>query len=276
MSRPVLVVDDHESAAEGLAVPLRGRYAVTVARTVAGALAALAATAFSVVVLDLALDVDASPLHRELLLRETPVVVVSGIEADAARGMARVWRASALLKPVTDEELLSAVASAAARSHPPETPTMPDPAPAPHAPTLAPPPPDPPLPPPPAVPAGDSVSPLAATNERVAIRDMETRRRLRLAMGLCVTGLTVLFELRGHAVPGWLVAALTVIALGVEGGLSSLRKRPAVAGGGAAALVALAVGGGMLGSHEAELVAALGAGAIPVVDEAVNVLKGVA
>ena len=272
---PVLVVDDHESAAEGLAIPLRGRYAVTVARTVADALAALAATAFAAVVLDLALDVDASPLHRELLLRETPVVVVSGIEGEAARALARVWRAPALLKPPTDGDLLAAVERAAARSNrPPETPTMPDPAP--HPQTLAPPPPAAPLPAPPDVPAdaGDSVSPLAATDARVAVAETWSRTLRRSLATLCLTGLAVLFELRGHTVPLPIVIGVTALGIGVGGALAALRKRPGVAAGGAAGLALLALGGALLDVGEAGTLAALGVGAIPVVDLLADRVRG--
>lgn len=251
MSRSVLVVDDHESAAEGLAVPLRGRYAVTVARTVAGALAALAATAFSVVVLDLALDVDASPLHRELLLRETPVVVVSGIEADAARGMARVWRASALLKPVTDEELLSAVALAAARSNPPETPTMPDPTPAA--------PPEPALPPPAPAPI-PSDAPLHP-DPGVARADLLSRRILRGSVALIIALLTVYGDSTGHPVGGVTVAILGALGMGVEAVAAAAKKRPGVTAAGGAGLVLLALGGDVANVPEMGAVAAVGVSA---------------
>ena len=84
----VLIVEDHPSAALGLAHPLRERFDVLLASTVAEAVAVLRRVAVAAVVLDLGLDADASPLHRELILRGTPVVVVSGLEADAARTIA--------------------------------------------------------------------------------------------------------------------------------------------------------------------------------------------
>lgn len=264
MSRSVLVVEDHEGAALGLAAPLRDRYEVTVARTVAEALAALAATAFAAVVLDLLLDAPAAELHRELLVRRTPVVVVSGLEADAARTIAQVWGAPLLLKPPTDTEILAAVDRAAARNAPTETPTMPD-AP-PHTPTMAPPPPDAPLPAPASAPDLDSVSPLAATDPGVAIAEARLRTVRRVVASLALTGLTVLFELRGHTVPLPVVVALTALGIGVAGAVSALRKRPGVAAGGAAGLALLALGGDLLGVGGAGTLAALGAGAIPVVD----------
>lgn len=263
MSGAVLVVDDHPAALAGLAYALRDRWEVIVAATVAEALAVLEHLTPAAVVLDLLLDADAAPLHRELVLRAVPVVAVSGIEASAAAAIARVWGWRYVAKPPGDDTLTAAVTAAL------ETSPMTE---ATHTPTMAPPPPDAPLPAPPHTPDADSVSPLAATNERVTIEDMRTRRGLRLVMGLCVTGLTVFFELRGHAVPGWAVGVLTVLAVGLSGGIEAIRKRPALTGGGAAALVALAVGGGIVGSHEAEVLAVLGAGAIPFVDEAVKLV----
>lgn len=269
----VLVVDDHPSALAGLAHPLRARFEVLLASTVAEAVAVLRRVAVAAVVLDLGLDADASPLHRELILRGTPVVVVSGLEADAARTIAHVWGWPALLKPPADNDLLAAVTDAAARSTSLGDPTMPD-APA-HTPTMAPPPPDPPLPPPPPTPADlDSVSPLAATSPAVAVAEAWSRTLRRTVATLAVTGLALYFESRGHAVPLPVVAALTVLGIGVSGAVSALRKRPAVAAGGAAGLVALALGGTVLGLDEASTLATLGAGAIPVVDLLADRVRG--
>lgn len=267
MTAAVLVVEDHESAALGLAAPLRGRYEVTIARTVAEALAALAAGAFACVVLDLLLDAPAAELHRALLLRRTPVVVVSGLEADAARTIARVWGAPSLLKPCTDTELLAAVDRAAARNAHPETPPMPE-AP-PHTPTMAPPPPaeaPAPLPAPPAPADVDSISPLAATDRDVAIAEAKYRTRRRLAATLTLAALTVLFELRGHTVPVVLVVAITALGIGIEGAIKAARTRPGVAAGGAAGVALLALGGTLLDLDGANAVATLGAGAIPLAD----------
>lgn len=259
----VLVVDDHPTALAGLVYPLRERFEVLVAATVAEALAVLRRVAVAAVVLDLVLDVPPTELHRELLLRGTPVVVVSGIDGDAARYFARIWGAPALLKPVADNDLLAAVTDAAARTSPVETSPMPDTA---HTPTMAPPPPDAPLPAPPATPDTDSVSPLAATDPQVAIAEARFRTVRRVVASVCLTGLAVLFELRGHTVPLPLVIGLTALGIGLAGALSALRKRPGVAAGGAAGLAVLALGGTILGLGEASTLATLGAGAIPVVD----------
>jgi DNA-binding NarL/FixJ family response regulator len=263
----VLVVDDHPTALAGLVYPLRERFEVLVAATVAEALAVLRRVAVAAVVLDLVLDVPPTELHRELLLRGTPVVVVSGIEGDAARAFARIWGAPALLKPVADNDLLAAVTDAAARNTSLETaPMQTAPDDNPQRPTMAPPAPDAPLPAPPAAPDGDSVSPLAATNPQVAIAEARFRTIRRVVGTLCLTGLAVLFELRGHTMPVPLVIALTAFGLGFAGLESALRKRPGVAAGGAAGLALLALGGASFDLPGASLLASLGAGAIPLVD----------
>ncbi len=268
----VLVIDDHPAALAGLAHPLRERFEVIVASTVAEALAALRRVAVAAVVLDLLLDVPPTQLYRELLLRGTPVVVVSGIEGDAARAFAQIWGAPALLKPVADNDLLAAVTDAAARNTSLETPPMPD---DPQRATMAPPAPDAPLPAPPVAPDGDSVSPLAATNPAVAIAEAKYRTQRRVAATLCLTGLAVLFELRGHTVPLPLVIGITALGIGLSGALAALKKRPGVAAGGAAGLLALALGGTALGLDEASTLATLGAGAIPVVDLLADRVRGV-
>ncbi len=262
----VLVVDDHPSALAGLAYALRERWEVLVAATVAEALAVLRRVAVAAVVLDLVLDVPPTELHRELLLRGTPVVVVSGIEGDAARAFARIWGAPALLKPVADNDLLAAVTDAAARNTSLETAPMqtaPDDSP---RPTMAPPAPDAPLPAPPVAPDGDSVSPLAATHPQVAVAEAWSRTIRRSIATIAVTGLALYFESRGHVVPLPIVAALTVLGIGVSGALAALRKRPAVAAGGAGALAVVALGGSLLDEGGVSLLATLGAGAIPLVD----------
>jgi DNA-binding NarL/FixJ family response regulator len=261
----VLVVDDHPTALAGLVYPLRERFEVLVASTVADALVVLRRVAVAAVVLDLVLDVPPTELHRELLLRRTPVVVVSGIEGDAARYFARIWGAPALLKPVADNDLLAAVTDAAARNTSLETAPMPD---EPQRATMAPPAPAPdaPLPAPPAAPDGDSVSPLAATHPQVAVAEAWSRTIRRSIATIAVTGLALYFESRGHVVPLPIVAALTVLGIGVSGALAALRKRPAVAAGGAGALAVVALGGSLLDEGGASLLATLGAGAIPLVD----------
>jgi hypothetical protein len=237
------------------------------------------------VILDLRLSESAAPLHRELLLRETPVVVVSGMEGDAAMAIADVWGWPALLKPVADSDLLSAVERAArcADTRPATTETAPMPDDNPQRATMAPDAPSSPdatapisrvtgvtqapLPAPPPAPADlDSVSPLAATNPAVAIAEARFRTIRRVVGTVCLTGLAVLFELRGHTMPVPLVIGLTALGIGLAGLEAALRKRPAVAAGGAAGLALLALGGTMLGLDEANAIATLGAGAIPVVD----------
>jgi CheY-like chemotaxis protein len=254
----VLVVDDHPSALAGLAYALRDRWEVLVAATVAEALAVLARLTPAVVVLDLLLDADAAPLHRELVMRAVPVVAVSGIEASAAEAIARVWGWRCVAKPPGDHALTAAVAAAL------EPPPMPDDTTP--RPTLAPPDPAAPLPAPAAPPDGDSVSPLAATNPRVAVAEAWSRTVRRSLATLAVTGLALYFESRGHVVPLPVVAALTVLGIGMSGALAALKKRPGVAAGGVAGLAVLALSGGLLDEGGASLLATLGAGAIPVVD----------
>jgi CheY-like chemotaxis protein len=255
----VLVVDDHPSALASLAYALRERWEVLVAATVAEALAVLARLTPAAVVLDLLLDADASPLHRELVMRGVPVVAVSGIEASAAESIARVWGWRYVAKPPGDDTLTAAVAAALETAPmPDDSPrlTMTPPAPAPDAP----------LPAPPAAPDGDSVSPLAATHPQVAVAEAWSRTIRRSIATIAVTGLALYFESRGHVVPLPIVAALTVLGIGVSGALAALRKRPAVAAGGAGALAVVALGGSLLDEGGASLVATLGAGAIPLVD----------
>lgn len=308
----VLVVDDHPSALAGLAYALRDRWEVILAATVGEALAALRGPlAIVAVVLDLRLREPAAPLHRELLLRETPVVVVSGMEADAAMAIADVWGWPALLKPVADADLLAAVERAArctdaratdsTTSTPAATtetepmhdtspqrattaPDDPDSPPSPRSPDTSQPisrvtgvtaaPASDPLPAPPDAPDLDSVSPLAATNPTVAIAEARFRTVRRVVASVCLTGLAVLFELRGHTVPLPLVIGLTALGIGLAGAVSALKKRPAVAAGGAAGLALLALGGTALGLDEANAIATLGAGAIPVVDLLADRVRG--
>lgn len=278
----VLVIDDQPLARASLALPLRGRFEVVLAATVREALDALRRLTPAVVVLDLLLDAPAAALHREILLRGLPVVVVSGIEGDAAQAIARVWGAPALLKPVADADLNAAVAAAL------ETRTMPDAdrllTPDPLAPDAQAPvsrvtgvtaPTQTQLPAPPSTPADiDSVSPLAATHPAVAIAEVRYRTMRRIVASVGLTGLAVLFELRGHTMPVALVVGLTALGIGLSGLEAALRKRPAVAAGGAAGLALLALGGTALGLDEANTIATLGAGAIPVVGLLADRVRG--
>ena len=142
MTRPnILVVDDHPAALEALAAPLRERYEVLDVATVSAALAALPSA--DAVVLDLVLDdpvdmlVDVLAARHALAGRCVPVVVVSGLESDAAAVLAARHGWSTLPKPVAPEPLLAAVAAALENRPMPDT--VPDASGA--RPTMTPPPP---------------------------------------------------------------------------------------------------------------------------------------
>jgi CheY-like chemotaxis protein len=264
VTRPtILVVDDHPAALEALAAPLRERYAVRTAGTVAAALAALAGV--SCVVLDLLLDAPATELHRALHDTRTPVVVVSGLESTAAQQVAAVWGWPALEKPVSPEPLLAAVEAAL------ETRPMPDTSPdaSGERTTMAPPPA---LPAPPPVPAdADSSPPIAQTDARVAVVDLLSRRILRGLCSLAIVGLTVWGDRTGHPVDGVTVTALALLGMGASAAVNAVRKRPGATAAGVAGLLALAVAGdaGQLG--ELGTMAAVGvAGATALVDRAVR------
>lgn len=262
MTRPtVLVVDDHPAALEALAAPLRERYAVRTAGTVATALAALAGV--SCVVLDLLLDAPATALHRALHDARTPVVVVSGLESTAAQQVAAVWGWPALPKPVSPEPLLAAVEAAL------ETRPMPDTSPdaSGERTTMAPPAP---LPEPPAVPV-DSSPPIAQTDPRVAVVDLVSRRILRGLVALAIAGLTVWGDSTGHPVSGVTVAVLGALGMGVDAAVAAARRRPGATAAGGAALLALALAGDATGAGQLGTLAAVGvAGATALVDRAVR------
>jgi len=108
----ILVVDDDDAARLSLASPLReSGYEIAEAATVAGALAALAGSTPSAVVLDLSLDADASPLHDALTSRRVPTLLVSGRAPETLPAVAdpRGW--AYLAKPVAHEALISGVAA---------------------------------------------------------------------------------------------------------------------------------------------------------------------
>jgi peptidoglycan/LPS O-acetylase OafA/YrhL len=134
--------------------------------------------------------------------------------------------------------------------------------------------------------AGRTLTPPDATpaatgarSERVEIVDMNSRRLLR---GFCaaIVGLLIYaFELRGHSVPGTAITAITLLGFGPDALVAALKKKPAVAGGGAAALVALALvalalAGDLADVHAFEMFAALGAGVLPMVDEVSRLTRG--
>lgn len=242
----VLVVDDHAAALGALAYALRDRYEVLVAATVREALDVLARLTPAVVVLDLLLDVDAAPLHRELVMRAVPVVAVSGIEASAAEAIARVWGWQHIPKPPGDLALTAAVAAAL------ETP-MPDDNP--QRATVAPPEP---IPPDARTP---SDAPLHA-DPSVAATDLRTRRALRGFVAALIAGLTVYGDMTGHPVSAVTVVVLGALGMGVAAAVEAAKKRPGVTAAGGAGLVALALGGTALDLPDAGSVAALGAAAV--------------
>jgi hypothetical protein len=108
----ILVVDDDAAARLSLASPLReSGHDVTEAATVAGALAALAGSTPSAVVLDLSLDTDPSPLHDALTSRRVPTMLVSGRAPETLPAIAdpRGW--AYLAKPVAHEALIAGVSA---------------------------------------------------------------------------------------------------------------------------------------------------------------------
>lgn len=104
----VLVIDDHPSARAGLVAALPG-FEVSEAASVDDAMAALAVHRPEAVVLDLGMDRPSASLHALLLRLRLPVVVVSGLEEEAAREAADAsgWRC--LPKPVQGETLRAVV-----------------------------------------------------------------------------------------------------------------------------------------------------------------------
>lgn len=251
MAAVALVVDDHAAALDALAYALRDRYEVLVAATVREALAVLARLTPAVVVLDLLLDAPAAALHRELLLRDLPVVVVSGIEGDAAQAIARVWGVPALLKPVTDHDLLSAV-QRATRATTTETPPMPDDNP---RATVA--------PPEPIAPDARTPSdaPLSA-DPSVARADLLSRRVLRGVCAILIAALTAYGDATGHPVSAVTVITIGALGMGVSAALDAAKKRPGVTAVGGAGLAVLALGGTLLELPDVGAAAALGAAAV--------------
>lgn len=265
MSTPatILVIDDQPVSLSALASPLReAGYTVIEAATVEAALAALALATPDAVVLDLALDRPSAALHQVLNARALPVLVVSGVERAALPAVSELNGWTCLEKPVSALALVSSVAVLLPRAtRVPDAPQAPAPEASP-APTKAI------VPASPQVPAEapGSTPPQAYTDPRVQIEDLRTRRTLR---GLCAGMnliLGVYFESRGHTVPLGLVLSITAMALGADAVAKAIRQRPGVTLGGAAALVGLAVFGGATGVREAEVLALLGASALPVVD----------
>jgi len=215
-----------------------------------------AAGSRAVVALDLVLGDDAAALHDALEGLGGPVLVVSGYESDRGRQTAarRGWRF--LAKPFTEEEFRAALDAAAEEG---STPTMsiegPDmrTTPAPRASR-----PD---------PGDDEIAPDARlpsdaplhADPGVAKADLISRRALRGAVALLITGLTVYGDMTGHPVSGVTVAILGALGMGAKAFIDAAKKRPAATAIGGAGIVALALGGTAMSVPEAGQAAAIGA-----------------
>jgi len=106
----ILVIEDDSAMAQTLARLLRETgYAADSVSTVAAALAEIAAEAPDAVVMDVALDTDAAPLHAALARRGTPVLLLSGVEAERLPEIARQRGWSYLAKPAEPDALVEAV-----------------------------------------------------------------------------------------------------------------------------------------------------------------------
>lgn len=131
MSRSVLVVDDHPSPATSAAHALEAAgYHARVATSVDAALVELADRP-DAVVLDHCLDRDASLLRLALVRARVPVVLVSGLDDEAALDVAGAHRWPFLPKPFDDVALLAAVESLQIDRPEPPMPSRPSPDPRP-------------------------------------------------------------------------------------------------------------------------------------------------
>ena len=266
MTDRILIVDDTPALLDALAAMLRDHgHEVDTAASVADAAVALASAPHRhrAIVLDLVLDAPAAPLHRLLVERELPVVLVSGADPSALPEVARSKGWQFLAKPVDGDALEAALQRAITSIVPPPTLPLPRPSKVPKVDEST-----------PSPPRGDSSPPLARTSERVAIHDGWSRTVRRSIASLGVIGLSLYFESKGHMVPWHIVAALTALGLGLDGAVTALKKRPGVAAGGAAALIGLALAGDATGVREVSQLAALGAGSIPFVDLIAARLRG--
>ena len=114
MTRSVLVVDDHAAVAASAAHALTASGCVArVALSVRDALAELAAVPADAVVLDhwLGDGDDAAMLRHALVRSRRPVLLVSGLDDETARGVAATHGWAFLPKPFLDDELVTAVAA---------------------------------------------------------------------------------------------------------------------------------------------------------------------
>ena len=251
----ILVIDDQPASLMSLAVPLReAGYTVLEAATVDAALTALVLRDPDAVVLDLALDRPSAGLHQVLVAKGLPVVVVSGIGRDALPATSESNGWSFLEKPVGDHALVAMLAKILPRAtRAPEAPAPIVEAPQPEAPR-----------------APASSPPAGYTDPSVQRVDALSRRALRGFCAALTVGMSIYFESRGHVVPYPIVISIAAMALGAQAVADAIRKRPGVTVGGAAVLVALALVGNATGVREAQLLAVIGTGALPVVDHLAN------
>ena len=132
MTRAVLVVDDAPNVAASAvhaleAAGLTARSALT-AQT---ALAELAVSPVAAVVLDYHLGAGAAGLRHVLVALRLPVLLVSGLDEDVARGIAAAHGWPFLQKPVEDNALVASVFNLLTASEPAPMPDRPSPDPRP-------------------------------------------------------------------------------------------------------------------------------------------------
>ena len=130
----LLVIEDQASIRVAAASLLRAHgHDVREAATVAAALAALDDSTPEAVILDLALDAPSAALHERLRECGAPVLVVSGVEEERARGVAEAFGWQLLAKPFEPDDLVSRVASLFPSRRPSRPHVLPPPPPAPAA-----------------------------------------------------------------------------------------------------------------------------------------------
>lgn len=255
----ILLIDDNDAVRAAVAAMLRPEHTVTEARDVGDALAAILADRPDAVLLDLVLGVATERLHDALTAQQLPVLLFSGADGKELERIAgeRGWRY--LSKPFEPAVLRGLVHELIA-SRPSRTTVAPTSA-VPAAPKAV-------------EPASDaSTSP--PRDPRVEIADLHSRRILRGLIAILTTAVTLYFESRGHTVPTPFVVAMSVMALGVEGGIRAAKNRPVTAVSGAAAMAVFALAGESFGVRGLSHFAAVGVGGgIPLVTELADRLRG--
>jgi hypothetical protein len=114
-----------------------------------------------------------------------------------------------------------------------------------------------------------SSPPIALTDPRVAIVDLQTRRLLRGLCALLIAGLTVYGDATGHPVSGVTVAVLGLLGVGTTSAVEAARKRPGATAAGGAALLLVSLLGDLVDVRELGSMAAFGVGgAVALVDRA--------